>query len=89
MSVVITFTTMFAAGILLDVKAVDLVYIVLAGVVIALTFFAYEGGLLSIFNSYSKFEIALRVKVDSENKEYLMKIQREEMRHMIGKRGGR
>ena len=37
-----------------------------------------------MFKSYYFFERTLRQKVESENKEYLMKIQTEQMRCMIG-----
>jgi hypothetical protein len=43
-----------------------------------------ETQVVSNFISYSKFESALLLKVASENEEYLMRTQTEEMRHMIG-----
>ena len=45
----------------------------------------YECGIFSNFFSFSRFEIALREQISSENKECVLKMQTEEMRHMIGK----
>jgi hypothetical protein len=84
LAVVITYTTMIATAVVLDFKTIELFYILFSAVIISMTFVSYEGSRLSNFASFSDFESALRVRVASENKEYLMKIQTEEMRHMIG-----
>jgi hypothetical protein len=49
------------------------------------TFLIYEGNIYGNYCVYVRFKMALIVKTESENKEYLLKTQTEEMRHMIGK----
>ena len=63
---------------------VEVFSVAVMGIIMFYTIAKYETEVLSNFISYSKFESALRVQVASENKEYLMRTQTEEMRHMIG-----
>ena len=63
---------------------VEILAIVVMGILMLYTVAKLETQVVSNFISYSKFESALRVKVASENEEYLLRTQTEEMRHMIG-----
>jgi hypothetical protein len=63
---------------------IEVISLAVMGVIMFYTIAKYETEVLSNFISYSKFESALRVKVASENEEYLMRTQTEGMRHMIG-----
>jgi hypothetical protein len=80
----LTFAAMIVAAVLLHLRSLDILYMFLFGLVIFFCNANYEITIFSNFMSYSKFESTLRAKVASENEEYLMKIQTEEMRHMIG-----
>mmetsp|Transcript_8270 Transcript_8270/g.15589 ORF Transcript_8270/g.15589 Transcript_8270/m.15589 type:complete len:765 (-) Transcript_8270:230-2524(-) len=84
LSVFITYSTMIITALLLHMKTTDVIYIFLTAVVISMAFVTYESSLFSNFTSFSRFEIALREQLVSENKESVMKLQTEEMRHMIG-----
>ena len=83
-AVFVTYATMTFTAILLRMDPGQIMYILLTAVVISMALTVYEGSVYANFTSYYKFENALRVKVASENKEYLMKVQTEEMRRMIG-----
>jgi hypothetical protein len=83
-SVFITFSIFLVAAALRHLPFVELVLIFMLGCLTFFTLVSYESNIYSSFTSFCKFETTLRAKVDSENKEYLMKIQTEEMRHMIG-----
>jgi hypothetical protein len=87
-SISITFTTLIAVALLLKLPSAEVFYIILTGIVISMTLVSFEGGSFINYTSFSQFETALLVKVASENQEYLLKIQTEEMRHMIGKYRG-
>jgi hypothetical protein len=69
---------------LLHLPPVQLFYIFLVGIVTFFCLANFESIIFSCFTSICNFETTLRAKVDCENKEYLMKIQTDEMRHMIG-----
>jgi hypothetical protein len=84
-SVFIYFSSMLAAAVILHLPLDEIIYISLMGIVTFFCLASYEINIYSGFTSICKFETTLLAKVDSENKEYLMKIQTEEMRHMIGK----
>jgi hypothetical protein len=84
LSIVIAYSLMFVAGCILHLSIADLGYIAAMGVCILIVFVSYEGHEVVMFKSYYFFERTLRQKVESENKEYLMKIQTEQMRCMIG-----
>ena len=84
LSIVIIYSSMLALGIVRHIEAGGLMGIVVVGIVIFFTFLILDGSILSNYSSYSQFESTLRLKLASENKEYLMKIQTEEMRHMLG-----
>ena len=83
-AIVTIYSTMFAVAIMRNVHGTDLLGVAVLGVLIFFTFVILNGSLFLNYSSYSKFETALRLKLASENKEYLTKIQTEEMRHMIG-----
>jgi hypothetical protein len=85
-SAFISFLLMVVAAVLLHMNFLDTFYIGLAGIVILISLVAYESNIYSTFKAYSQIESNVLAKVASENKEYLMKIQTEEMRHMIGTR---
>ena len=84
LSIFISMTTLFVSAMLLHAPTIDMISISFMSIVMVLMLASWEGSLYSTFVSYSKFESALRVKVSCENKEYLMKIQTDEMCHMIG-----
>jgi hypothetical protein len=84
LAVVINYSALLAACFLIGAVASTTFAIGLMGTIVFFLACSYEGSAFSNYTSFSKFEIALRVKVESENKEYLMQIQREEMRHMLG-----
>jgi hypothetical protein len=84
LSVFISVSMCFVGAVLLYLPFAELLYIAVMGVVTFFCLASYESKLFSCFASFCKFETTLRAKVDSENKEYLMKNQAEEMRHMIG-----
>jgi hypothetical protein len=84
LSIVVAYSLMFVAGCILHLSIADLGYIAAMGVCILIVFVSYEGHEVVMFKSYYSFERTLRQKVESENKEYLMKIQTEQMRCMIG-----
>jgi hypothetical protein len=84
LSIVITYSALLAVGCMAYITADDILGLLFMS---SFTFFiviSFEGNMFSNFTNYSKFEITLRMKVTSENQEYLMQIQTEEMRHMIG-----
>jgi hypothetical protein len=85
LSIVISYSAMLVTAILLHMDNVDVVYIFLTALVISMVLAKYECGIFSNFFSFSRFEIALREQISSENKECVLKMQTEEMRHMIGK----
>jgi cell shape-determining protein MreC len=84
LSIVITYSMLIVAAVLLHLPFLDIIYLSVVGIVIFVAVANYESNMFSIFTTFSKFELTLRAKVASENKEYLMKTQTEEMRHMIG-----
>jgi hypothetical protein len=86
LSIFIAYSLMVVAGALQYLPVLDLVYIGVMGVMVFLVFVSYEVNAFFSFSSYSQFEATLLAKVASDNKEYLMQIQTEEMRHMIGER---
>jgi len=75
---------MLASAVLLHMELVNILETIIVGITVFTIVFCFEGMFFSASASYSKFETALRANMTSENKEYLMKIQTEEMRHMIG-----
>jgi hypothetical protein len=81
----ISYTSMLIMAALLNVED-GLVFFAVAfmGFIVFFTFVTLEGSYYSIFRSISKFEDARRLKVASENHKHHLKIQTEEMRHMIG-----
>jgi hypothetical protein len=83
-SIVITYSMMLATAIVMGLANVDKFAVIVIGIIIFYSMASFEGIIFSNYSNYSKFASALLVKVASENKEYLMKIQTEEMRHMIG-----
>jgi hypothetical protein len=85
LSISITYVMMLVAGVLLHLPSLDLFYVTFMGMSVFVYFINYEINTFEIYSSYIKFEFTLREKVASENKEYLMNIQTEEMRHMIGR----
>jgi hypothetical protein len=84
LSIFIAYSLMVVAGALQYLPVLDLVYIGVMGVMVFLVFVSYEVNAFFSYSSYSQFEATLLAKVASDNKEYLMQIQTEEMRHMIG-----
>ncbi len=70
--------------ILLDMPALDVFYSFLTGIVLFTALTVHEANVVYTFKSYMKFQETVTAKVNSENQEYLMKMQKEEMRHMIG-----
>jgi hypothetical protein len=83
-SAFISFLLIVIAAVLLHMHFFDIFYIGLAGMVICISLVSYESNIYSTFKAYSQIESNVLAKVASENKEYLMKAQTEEMRHMIG-----
>jgi hypothetical protein len=71
-------------AVLLHLPPVKLFYIFLVDIVTFFCLANFESIIFSCFTSICNFKTTLRAKVDSENKEYLMKIQTNEMRLMIG-----
>jgi hypothetical protein len=84
LSVCITYSAILVAGVLCHLSIADIIFLGLMGIVMLFALGSYESNMLFTFTSCSKFESTLRAKVASDNKEYLMNIQTEEMRHMIG-----
>lgn len=84
LSMTINTSSLIMSAIWIQVDARDMFVVCVMSMVMFLITVGYEGNMLSIYTAFSKFEIALRANVASENKEYLMKTQTEEMRHMIG-----
>jgi hypothetical protein len=84
LSLLISYSLLFAVGLILQMPVADLLVIVSMFVFTFFTVVTYEYTVYLNYKSFSKFEFALRKKVESENKELLMKIQTEEMRNMIG-----
>jgi hypothetical protein len=83
-SICCIFASIIIVAVQRHVPRIELFALVIMAIIMFYTIVKYETQVLSNYISYSKFEKALRVKVASENEEYLMKIQTEEMRHMIG-----
>jgi hypothetical protein len=83
-SICCIFASILVVAVQRHVPRIELFSLVIMAIIMFYTIAKYETQVLSNYISYSKFESALRVKVASENEEYLMKIQTEEMRHMIG-----
>ena len=77
-------SAMFASAVLLHLELPNILSVIFGGMSAFTIMFCYEGMIFSAYTSYLKFETALRVNISSENKEFLLKIQTEEMRHMIG-----
>ena len=86
-SICCIFASIIVVAVERHVQRIELFALVIMAIIMFYTIVKYETQVLSNYISYSKFEKALRVKVASENEEYLMKIQTEEMRHMIGTSG--
>jgi hypothetical protein len=84
LSVAITFSALIVGGIFLHLPPVDLVFLAAMGVTLCIVFIGHESFVWLNYTYIFRFECTLREKVASENKEYLMNIQTEEMRHMIG-----
>jgi hypothetical protein len=84
LSACIVFLIMPVAAVLMNFPSIKFFCIIVLGAVLLLTLTTYECNIYSSFTSFRQFEMALRAKVSNENTEYLMKIQTEEMRHMIG-----
>ena len=84
LGIIITYSIMLSSALILKLDSYDVMSICFVGLLIFFSLAIHEGTLLTNYTSYSKFETALREQMASENKEYLMKIQTEEMRHMIG-----
>ena len=83
-SACISIAAMFLGALVLHVDSFDILAILISGITVLFILYSIEGAIYLAFTSYSKFETALRANIASENKEYLMNIQTEEMRHMIG-----
>jgi uncharacterized membrane protein len=84
LSIVISYTAILINIILLNMPMYELVLMFLIGIIVLIAFCIYEANVAHTFQSYTKFQETLTAKVDSENKEYLMKMETVEMRHMIG-----
>ena len=84
LSVVLIYTTVVVCALVLHLGMMDVTYIVLFGIITLAFLLTLKGSLLTNFNSYSKFETFLRKKLMSQNNELLMRLQMEEMGHMIG-----
>ena len=84
LSLIISYSLLFTTGLILKMPIADFLVIVSMFVFTFFTVVTYEYTVYLNYKSFSKFEFALRKKVESENKELLMKIQTEEMRNMIG-----
>jgi hypothetical protein len=83
-SMSITLSALLASAVILQVDQKELIAISGLSLAMICSLASYHGSLLSAFTSNLDFERALRVNVNCENKTYLMKIQKNEMRHMIG-----
>ena len=84
-SFTISFSMLLASALVLDVHSKDIASTLMAWTMLFISLAIYEGNVYTNFTLYSKFESSLRQRLESENKEYIMKLQTEEMRHMIGK----
>lgn len=84
LAVVISFTITITTGSLVHIRPPELLGICMMGVVFFFALASHEWSVLSNYEAYFKFETALRKHVTSENNEYLLRIQTEQMRHMIG-----
>lgn len=84
-SFTISFSMLLASALVLDVHNKDIASTLMAWTMLFISLAIYEGNVYTNFTLYSKFESSLRQRLESENKEYIMKLQTEEMRHMIGK----
>ena len=83
-SILCIFTCIFVVAVQRNLLKLEIFAIAITGIVMFYTVAKLETQVVSNFISYSKFESALLLKVASENEEYLMRTQTEEMRHMIG-----
>jgi hypothetical protein len=84
LSIVIAYSMLLAVGIMAHVHSNELLSLFVISVLMFYVLACHQGVILSNYYNYSSFETTLRMKVTSENQEFLMKVQTEEMRHMIG-----
>lgn len=80
-----SFSLLLATAIILDMPKRDIASTLLISAMLLISLSIYEGSVRINYTLYSKFEKSLREQLASENKEYLLKLQTEEMRHMIGR----
>ena len=83
-SICCIYACIFVVAVQRNLLKLEIFAIAITGIVMFYTVAKLETQVVSNFISYSKFESALLLKVASENEEYLMRTQAEEMRHMIG-----
>jgi hypothetical protein len=84
LSIVIPYSALVAVGFMAHLNALDLVGLFGLGIIMFYVRVLYQKKLFSNYSNSASLESTLRMKVTSENQEYLMKIQTEDMRHMIG-----
>ena len=80
----VIYSALFAASVLVNMSYFDMFSVLAVALIIFFSTVSFESNVLSIYISSMQFEAAYRVKCDSENKEYHMNKQKEEMRHMLG-----
>lgn len=84
LSRILLFVALFVAAVLLDTDKRDLMFIVVVGIVIVYVLVINQGSQFLLYKSFAELETVLRVNIEIENKEHLMKLENEQMRHMIG-----
>ena len=83
-AIILTFLSMIATTLLLNLEVVQIGYIALATTITAIVVFAHENFVLGEFSAYTKVASAKQVRYDDKSDENLMNVQAEEMRRMIG-----
>lgn len=84
LSMAINISSLITSVVLLGMPKMDIIGVSTVSIIMCILIVLYEENMLSLYTAFSKFKIALRAKVTSKNKEYLMETQTEEMRHMLG-----
>ena len=84
-SIAISFSMLLASLFILHAATRDYISTISIFVFISVSIAIFEDSVHVNYTLYAKFETSLRERLASENKEYLMELQTDQMRHMIGK----
>lgn len=83
-SILASYVMVLTAAVILQIEHQDFLAVLFMGLAMFFILFIYEASLYVVYTSFSKFEMVLRENIALENEESLLKLQTEEMRHMIG-----